>query len=93
MERSARHVTIAGRVQGVAFRWYTQERAEALGVTGWVRNLVDGRVEAWVEAEPAALESMLAYIRQGPSHAHVAECDVRERDPQGFSDFVVRRSP
>jgi acylphosphatase len=93
MEPSARHVTISGRVQGVAFRWCTQERAQSLGVAGWVRNLIDGRVEAWVEAEPTVLEDMLAYLRRGPSHAHVAECDVRERDPQGFSGFEIRRSP
>ena len=91
MERSARHVTISGRVQGVAFRWYTQERADALGVAGWVRNLVDGRVEAWVEAEPAVLEDMLAYLRTGPTHAHVAELDVRERVPQGLSSFEIKR--
>ena len=93
MERIARHVTISGRVQGVAFRWCTQERAEVLGVAGWVRNLLDGRVEAWIEAEPAALEDMLAYLRKGPSHAHVSECDVRERDPAGLTAFEIRRSP
>ena len=91
MQRLARHVTISGRVQGVAFRWCTQERAEALGVAGWVRNLRDGRVEAWIEAEPGTLEDMLNFLRSGPSHARVSAIDVRERDPEGLQSFEIRR--
>ena len=91
MQRLARHVTISGRVQGVAFRWYTKERAEALGVAGWVRNMLDGRVEAWIEGDPAALESMLEFLRQGPSHARVRGVDAREREPEGLRGFEIRR--
>ena len=91
MQRVARHVTISGRVQGVAFRWYAHERAEALGVGGWIRNCRDGRVEAWVEAEPEPLDEMLQFLRSGPPHAHVRQADVRDREPEGFTTFEIRR--
>ena len=55
MDRVGRHVYVSGRVQGVAFRWYAQEKAVELGVRGWIRNLGDGRVEAWVEADGGAV--------------------------------------
>ncbi len=92
MARVARRVLVSGRVQGVAFRWFAKERADALGVAGWVRNLHDGRVETWVEGEEAAVQEMLAWLRRGPPAAHVEGLDAGEREPEGLASFEIRRS-
>jgi acylphosphatase len=86
----AAHVVVRGRVQGVAFRAATEAKARTLGVAGWVRNLPDGRVEAWIEAPTAALESMLAFCREGPPHARVDEVAIEAAAPAGFDRFEVR---
>lgn len=69
------HVFIAGRVQGVGFRYSTGYRARELGLTGWVRNLPDGRVEAEFEGEKDALERMLAWCGSGPPLAAVEDVE------------------
>ena len=71
------HVLVSGRVQGVWFRESTRERAEQLGLTGWVRNLRDGRVEAVFEGEPEAVDAALDFCRTGPRLAHLGGRDVR----------------
>ena len=65
------HVLIEGRVQGVFFRAFTRDEARARGLTGWVRNLPDGRVEALFEGDQRLLEEMLAWCRQGPRYSYV----------------------
>ena len=87
----ARRVLVAGRVQGVAFRWSAQTRARELGLDGWIRNLRDGRVEAWIEAEAAsgALEEMLAWLAEGPPLARVDACEVTEVPAVGERGFEV----
>jgi len=75
------HVYIEGRVQGVGFRYSTCDQAVSLGLTGWVRNLADGRVEAVFEGPRAALESVLAWCREGPRGAGVAH--VQAQWPSG----------
>jgi acylphosphatase len=65
------HAVVRGRVQGVSFRYYTQQRAKELGLTGWVRNMPDGTVEVTVEGERNVLEEMLAFLKQGPTGAQV----------------------
>ncbi len=90
MPRSSRHIFVSGRVQGVAFRWYTRDRALELGLTGWVRNLADGRVEAWIEGEDEAVEEMRHWLETGPSHAHVTGADVREGEAKGRRGFSIR---
>ena len=92
MARVARHIFVSGRVQGVAFRWYTQEKATRLGVSGWARNLRDGRVEAHLEGEDAAMKTMLAWLKKGPGLARVTNLDVREREPEGYGAFEIRPS-
>lgn len=86
------HVWIAGRVQGVAFRAYTIDEASSRGVVGWVRNTLDGRVEAVFEGEKAAVEAMIAWCRRGPPAARVTSVNVSWEEPQGESDFGVRYS-
>ena len=62
---------VTGQVQGVAFRWHTQERAQRLGVTGWVRNEVDGTVLVHAEGEDDAVDALVEWCRHGPPSARV----------------------
>ena len=84
------HVLISGRVQGVFFRAYTRETAIELNLTGWVRNLYDGRVEAIFEGDDKNIQSMLEWCKQGPPHAVVRHVDVSEESYTGdFRDFRI----
>ena len=71
-----RHLRIEGRVQGVGFRAYMQYKARELGVTGWVRNRLDGTVEALIQGPTEAVEAMLACSRRGPRSALVSHVEV-----------------
>ena len=85
------HVLISGVVQGVYFRYHTQELAERLGVHGWVRNTSDGRVEAVFEGEEEQVERMLNFCHRGPPSARVTNVEVRREPYRGeFSSFRVR---
>lgn len=80
---------IGGRVQGVGFRWFTRNAAVGLGVDGWVRNLADGTVEAWVRGAKDDLRLLEQQLRKGPPGAEVTEFDAQPLDPstairQGF---------
>ncbi len=85
------HVFISGRVQGVFFRAWTVESARRLGLGGWVRNLVDGRVEAVYEGDPAKVDRMVKLSHDGPPHARVdMVLDDYSELPQGLVRFEVR---
>ena len=84
-------VLVSGRVQGVAFRWYAVEEARRLGVDGWIQNLPDGRVEAWVQGEADAVDAMLAWLAHGPSHARVEAVERHAQAPGPWRGFSVRR--
>lgn len=86
------HVWIAGRVQGVAFRAYTVDEASVRGVTGWVGNIPDGRVEAVFEGERAVVEAMIAWCRKGPPAARVSSVEVTWEEPRGEVGFGIRYS-
>jgi len=73
------HVIVSGRVQGVWFRGYTQRVAAAAGVRGWVRNLPDRRVEAVLQGERTAVESVIDSMRAGPPGSAVIDCVVSWR--------------
>ncbi len=70
------HVTVRGRVQGVAFRYFTKEKASSLGVKGWVRNLPDGRVECELEGSIDAVRALIDLLREGPRLAKVTGINV-----------------
>ena len=84
------HVFVSGRVQGVNFRWYTQRQAQELGLTGWVRNLWDGRVVAIFEGEETAVQQAVAWCYKGPSSARVDEVEVTYAPAGGeFKGFQI----
>jgi len=80
---------VTGHVQGVSFRWYTQEEARSLGVTGWVRNEPDGSVLVHVEGEDEAVDALVEWCRAGPSTARVGDVAVREAAREGGTSFEV----
>lgn len=85
------HLIISGRVQGVSYRISAWEKAQQLDLTGWVRNLSDGRVEIVIEGEGHVLDQMTAWAGEGPRFANVTNIDVSEKDATGeFSDFEIR---
>jgi len=87
------HVYISGRVQGVFFRAYTRETAQSLNLTGWVRNLSDGRVEAVFEGKEENVSAMLDWCKKGPPYAVVHDVDAKEEPLTGeFQDFRITRS-
>ncbi len=85
------HVIVSGRVQGVWFRGGTVQAARDAGVSGWVRNLPDRRVEAVLQGQPAAVEKVLAFLREGPPGARVTDISVSWRVPgEIFHGFEIR---
>ena len=85
------HVYIKGRVQGVFFRAETQRAAIGFNLTGWVRNIADGRVEAVFEGDDANIDKMLAWCHSGPRTARVEEVVVNEEPCTGiFHDFSIK---
>lgn len=77
-EPVTRRMVARGRVQGVWFREAMRLEAERLGVTGWVRNRLDGSVEAVVQGSPGAVDRIIAWARRGPEAAHVKSLEVTE---------------
>jgi acylphosphatase len=83
-------VLISGEVQGVNFRATCQWMAVQHGVTGWVRNLADGRVEAVFEGPAEAVRRLLDWVRRGPRLARVSGVAVHAEQPEGLETFLIR---
>ncbi|MFE7773127.1 acylphosphatase [Streptomyces sp. NPDC057445] len=88
-----KRVIVSGLVQGVFFRDTCRRVASEYGVSGWVRNLADGRVEAVFEGDPDAVETLVRWARQGPPSAVVESVEVWEEAPEGLEGFEVRNTP
>lgn len=86
-EKICIHCYISGRVQGVWFRASTKTKAEALGLSGWVRNLEDGRVEVMASGEKTALLQLASWLQRGPELAQVEKMDYIELPWQEFEGF------
>jgi acylphosphatase len=86
----ARHASVTGRVQGVFFRAWMRDQANELGVTGWVRNCPDGRVDSHVEGDEAAVQELIDRLHRGPPAARVEHVHVWEVELFDFDDFEVR---
>ena len=85
-----RRLIVRGHVQGVGFRWAIARAAESRGLSGWATNSADRTVEAVLEGEPEAVESIVASAREGPRGAHVDRVDVSEEKPEGLRGFSTR---
>lgn len=88
MQEITRHLLVVGRVQGVGYRQSMARKAASLEIRGWVRNLVDGRVEAIVQGTPDAVAAIMAWSRHGPRTASVERVDV-EPDEGRYAGFDV----
>jgi acylphosphatase len=92
LQRQSRRLRalVSGRVQGVNFRSYTLREASRLGLTGWVCNLPDGRVEVLAEGPIETLKRLAAFLQMGSPHAHVDTVDITLEEASGeFTSFTV----
>jgi len=89
------HLFISGRVQKVGFRFLTKMKAKELGLSGWVRNLPDGRVETTIVGDKEKVDEMIKWLHQGPPLARVVSLEVKDKvikeDPYG-SNFTIKRA-
>jgi acylphosphatase len=84
-------IYVSGQVQGVFYRANAQKEAERLKVTGYVRNLQDGRVEALIEGEDICVNKMIQWCEVGPKYARVDKAEVINEQYRGeFKDFLIR---
>ncbi len=90
VDRVCAHVFISGKVQGVGFRAALRDQARQAGTVGWVRNLADGRVEAYIEGSNAAVRRVVSWCYGGPTQAQVERVQVQWQDPDNtHDDFLV----
>ncbi|MEM1022598.1 MAG: acylphosphatase [Myxococcota bacterium] len=87
---SAKEFFVEGRVQGVGFRAFVQRAAVERRLSGWVRNLADGRVQAQVTGDPKALVEMERLLHQGPTGARVESVCSRPCSEEPWDEFDVR---
>jgi acylphosphatase len=85
-----KRVLVSGTVQGVFFRDTCRRVAGQQGVTGWVRNLPDGRVEAAFEGDPGSVERLVTWCRTGPPNAHVTAVETHDEPLEGTDRFEIR---
>lgn len=91
MTTCAKNLLISGRVQGVFFRDSTRRRARDLGLSGWVRNLPDGRVSAFAQGPVPAVDQFVAWCHEGPPMARVEAVETADAEPDPrLSRFEVR---
>ena len=93
MEKVRAHIFVEGYVQGVFYRAFTRDYALQFGVTGWVKNLPDGRVEIVVEGDVDKVSALIGSCQQGPPGARVMDMDVNWEPFVGeFNIFTIKRT-
>lgn len=85
----ARFFRISGRVQGVGFRYFAQRAATSLGLTGYVKNLDDGRVEVYAAGAASQLSELAGLLRKGPPHSDVRNVEEQEAPVQKRASFSI----
>ena len=88
---SAFSIKVTGVVQGVFFRAGTRDKAQSLGIRGWVRNEPDGSVLIWAESEEDVLQELIEWCHQGPPRAEVTDVLVETKEEESYTDFSIRR--
>lgn len=88
--KKAKRWFISGTVQGVGFRYFVQHKASALGLSGWARNLDDGRVEVYASGTPERLSDLASALHVGPRMAEVRGVEEQNAEPDGASSFSIR---
>ena len=83
------HVRVSGRVEGVYYRAFTRDKAIALGVKGWVRNVPGGGVEAVLEGERKQVGELLKSMKSGPTGSLVLGMGLSELEAKGYEDFEI----
>ncbi|WP_122090419.1 acylphosphatase [Halalkalicoccus subterraneus] len=91
MAHTRAHVFVSGTVQGVYYRATTRDTARDHGVSGWVRNLDDGRVEVVFEGPEEDVEAMVGWCHEGSAAAQVEDVEVEYGNPEGIEGFEIRR--
>lgn len=91
MSQKRIRATVHGRVQRVAFREFTRQEAARLGVSGWVKNQVDGTVAVVCEGEAAQVDALVAWLSVGSPYAIVSRVECEEEEPQGDTGPLVIR--
>ncbi len=91
MSKVCRHVYLSGKVQGVGFRAFVRRNAQRLNLSGWVKNLNDGRVEAVIYGEEEKVEELISRMKTGPSLAEVENYEISDHDkPPAEKEFMIR---
>lgn len=85
-----KHIHISGRVQGVGFRAFIRREAAVLDITGWAKNLADGRVEVVIEGKKDKISEMIEKLKEGPSFAKVNDLEIEDEKPKNFNDFEIK---
>lgn len=89
-EKSKVHIIVSGRVQGVFFRDFTRQQASGFGLTGWVKNMLEGKVEIVAEGDKDKLLQLIEAVKVGPSSAKVKDCQIKWLEFSGeFRDFEI----
>lgn len=88
--QKAVNITISGLVQGVSFRYYARDKANSLGVTGFIKNMSNSNVYIEAQAEEKKLQEFLDWCRSGSDMANVRNIDVVEAEPRNFSNFEIK---
>jgi len=83
-------IHVYGKVQGVGFRFYTNKKANELGVNGFVKNMRDGSVRIEAEAEDVVMEEFLSWVKHGPEWARVSKVNVQDVPAQDHIGFTIR---
>ncbi len=91
---TSKHLLISGKVHGVGFRYNLQHRATASGLTGWCRNLPDGRLEALLQGDEDAVDVVAHWCHEGPVSAQVEHVEIRDaQTEEKFPDFEILPTP
>jgi len=84
------HIFISGRVQGVFYRAHTKKKANELGITGWVKNLPDGRVEAVFQGPKDKVEKMISWCHKGSPASRVTNVEMAKAQQEDYKNFIIK---